>query len=121
MGDVELSRIRAFSIWGGDCILAAMRRVLFFPSLVLLVMGVLCYLLSAQAGDATGAAVRGGVHRPVTFAIADDIKTLDPGKMSWVNDIRVAMGLWEGLCAYDPETLAPVPGVAASFTLPITE
>jgi len=80
-------------------------------------MGVLCYLLSAQAGDATGAAVRGGVHRPVTFAIADDIKTLDPGKMSWVNDIRVAMGLWEGLCAYDPETLAPVPGVAASWEI----
>ncbi len=83
-------------------------------------MGALCYLLSAgatvrESGHAPGWGK--GVHAPITFAIADDIKTLDPGKMSWMNDIRVAMGMWEGLTAYDPATLKPIPGVAESWDI----
>lgn len=94
-----------------------MRRVLLIPSLLLLLLGVLCYLISARATTGSIHAPGTGIHRPLTFAIADDIKTLDPGKMSWMNDIRAAMGLWEGLCASDPQTMKPIPGVAESWDI----
>ena len=32
--------------------------------------------------------------------------------MSWSQDIRIGFGLWEGLYGMDPQTLAPIPGVA---------
>ncbi len=37
--------------------------------------------------------------------------------MTWMQDIRVAMGLWEGLAQYDPRTMRPIPGVAKSWTI----
>ena len=36
------------------------------------------------------------------------IHTLDPARMSWTQDFRVALNLWEGLTVWDPETLEPV-------------
>jgi len=86
-----------------------MTRVFLLPTLILLLLGALCFIATSPRAR-TGAA-------PLTFASADDIKTLDPGKMSWMNDIRAAMGLWEGLAAYDPTTLAPIPGTAESWTI----
>ncbi len=41
-----------------------------------------------------------------------DVITLDLNRMSWLQDIRVANGLWEGLYALDPKTLACIPGTA---------
>jgi oligopeptide transport system substrate-binding protein len=41
-----------------------------------------------------------------------DIITLDLDRISWMQDIRVANGLWEGLYTVDPKTLACVPGTA---------
>jgi oligopeptide transport system substrate-binding protein len=41
-----------------------------------------------------------------------DIITLDLDRISWLQDIRVANGLWEGLYTLDPKTLACVPGAA---------
>jgi oligopeptide transport system substrate-binding protein len=41
-----------------------------------------------------------------------DIITLDLDRMSWMQDIRVADGLWEGLYTLDPKTLACIPGTA---------
>ena len=52
-----------------------------------------------------------------TYAIADSIKTLDPGKISWTEDIRIALGLWEGLMGLNPQTAEPVPG--AAIELPV--
>ena len=49
-----------------------------------------------------------------TFVIPRDILTLDPNQMSYLQDMRIAYGMWEGLYAYDPMTLAPIPGVASS-------
>jgi oligopeptide transport system substrate-binding protein len=40
------------------------------------------------------------------------IFTLDPAAMSWLQDIRLALSVWEGLCTYDPKTAAPIPGSA---------
>lgn len=47
-----------------------------------------------------------------TFINRGEIGTLDPNRMSWVQDIRVGYALWEGLYALDAKTLAPVPGAA---------
>ncbi|MCF7958213.1 MAG: peptide ABC transporter substrate-binding protein [Phycisphaerae bacterium] len=47
-----------------------------------------------------------------TFALVGTVKTLDPAKVSWSDDIRLALGLWEGLLAYDPVTTEAVEGVA---------
>ncbi|OQA01785.1 MAG: Periplasmic oligopeptide-binding protein precursor [Planctomycetes bacterium ADurb.Bin412] len=47
-----------------------------------------------------------------TYALGDEIKTLDPAQAAWNKDIRIALGLWEGLASYHPETSAPVEGAA---------
>ena len=87
-----------------------MIRVLLIPTIFLLVLGSVCFLLSAARPSQLD-------ERSITFCIGDEIKTLDPGRMSWTNDIRVAMCIWEGLTAYDPDTLAPVPGMAESWDI----
>lgn len=46
------------------------------------------------------------------FINRGDINTLDLNSMSWLQDIRMAYALWEGLYTLDPETLEPVPGCA---------
>src|ERR1035437_6253412 len=86
-----------------------MTRVLLIPSLIAIGLG--CFWISAaKAPDAQA-------EKPIFFCITDEINTLDPGRMSWMNDIRVAMALWEGLTAYDPDTLAPVSGVAEKWEI----
>lgn len=98
-----------------------MKRVLLIPTIVLVVLAVVCFVISAgfgsRAAGGGGATGRSGVGRPIVFANADEIKTLDVGKMSWTSDIRAAMGLWEGLAAYDPKTLVTIPGVAEKWTI----
>ena len=37
---------------------------------------------------------------------------LDPALQTSVEDQRITLALFEGLCSYDPKTLAPIPGVA---------
>lgn len=46
------------------------------------------------------------------FVNQTSINTLDPAQMSYSHDIRLALGLWEGLTVLDPRTLAPREGVA---------
>jgi oligopeptide transport system substrate-binding protein len=93
-----------------------MRRVLLIPTVFLLLLGALCYILSAGPGTArTGSADPS--HDPVVICSTDEIKTLDPGKMTWQADIRAAMGLWEGLASYDPVTLEPRPATAESWDI----
>ncbi|MCC6422790.1 MAG: peptide ABC transporter substrate-binding protein [Phycisphaerales bacterium] len=47
-----------------------------------------------------------------TFINRGDVGTLDPNRMSWLQDIRLAYALWEGLYTLDPATLQPIPGCA---------
>jgi len=65
---------------------------------------------------AAGAAVilrRGEVcSSDFTYVQGDAIKTLDPAAMSWMDEIRMSLGLWEGLTTYEPETLKPQGGAA---------
>jgi len=70
-----------------------MNRVLIIPTVVLLLIGGICFWGTAGR-DPTGGGV--GRDRPIVICNGDELKTLDPGQMSWANDIRVAMALWEG-------------------------
>lgn len=48
----------------------------------------------------------------LTYINPSGIHTLDPARMSWTADFRVALNLWEGLTTWDPQTLLPVAGAA---------
>ncbi|MBI4717612.1 MAG: peptide ABC transporter substrate-binding protein [Planctomycetes bacterium] len=47
-----------------------------------------------------------------TYVNPSDIHTLDPARMSWTQDFRIALNLWEGLTTSDPRTTEPVAGAA---------
>src|SRR5438105_526342 len=47
-----------------------------------------------------------------SFINRGDNKCLDPNGMSWMQDIRLAYALWEGLYTLDPVTLKPILGCA---------
>src|SRR5215213_6903859 len=61
----------------------------------------------------------GGVAKPADFRFIPrgDVITLDPNQMSYLQDIRIAYSIWEGLYQPDPQTLEPVPGVASSVDI----
>ena len=40
------------------------------------------------------------------------IHTLDPARMSWTQDFRIALNIWEGLTTWDPRTVEPIEGAA---------
>ena len=44
-----------------------------------------------------------------SFIPRGEIKTLDLSHMSWLQDIRIAYCIWEGLYTLDPVTLNPPP------------
>ena len=85
-----------------------MKQTLLIPSLVLLIIGLICFYISTPHRQGPDA---------INFCEAGQIHTLDPDKMTWMQDIRVAMGLWEGLAQYNPQTLQPIPGVAKSWKI----
>ncbi len=60
-----------------------------------------------------GAALTGGPPRAdLTYVNPSGVHTLDPARMSWTQDFRVALNLWEGLSTWDPRTLEPIPAAA---------
>lgn len=83
-----------------------MRRTLLLPTVLLVFLGILCFWRTAAPRELKDA---------VTFAEGNDFKTLDPNAMDWASDLRVAMGLWEGLASYDPKTMQPIPATAESW------
>ena len=52
----------------------------------------------------------------VVLAQSADCYTLDPQRMTYQQDLRIAAGLYEGLVASDPDTDEPVPAAARSWT-----
>ncbi len=81
-----------------------MVRLLFIP------IALLALLLAVLAWSGSAAQ-----QRPdFSFINRGDIGTLDPNRMSWMQDIRVGYAIWEGLYSLDPVTLNPVPGAAES-------
>lgn len=85
-----------------------MRKTLLLPTLLLL--GVCAGGFWLSTGSKSD-------HHAIVFCQQGQIHTLDPAKMTYLQDIRVAEGLWEGLAQYAPRTLTPIPGVAKSWTI----
>ena len=84
-----------------------MLRLLAIPlALILLLIGAMALSISATEKRAD-----------FTFVIPRDVLTLDPNQMSYLQDMRLAYCIWEGLYAYDGMTLQPIPGVASGFDL----
>jgi oligopeptide transport system substrate-binding protein len=52
----------------------------------------------------------------VVFAQSADCFTLDPQRMTYQQDLRLARGLFEGLVRTNPDTGEPVPGVATRWS-----
>jgi oligopeptide transport system substrate-binding protein len=51
------------------------------------------------------------------YVNSSGINTLDPAAITWNQDIRVAINLWEGLSAYAPKTARAIPGAAYAPTV----
>jgi oligopeptide transport system substrate-binding protein len=79
------------------------RLLIILLVLVGLLAGALAWSSSGQESRADFAFINRG-----------DNKCLDPNNMSWMQDIRLAYALWEGLYALDPATLKPILGSAES-------
>ena len=48
----------------------------------------------------------------LTYVNPSGVHALDPARMSWTQDFRLALNLWEGLTTWDPQSLAPIPAAA---------
>ena len=83
--------------WGGICM-----KIVIIPGLLVLLLVKLGGLFGSTAEK----------RADLIFIPRGDIKTLDLAKMSYMDDIRMANGLWEGLYTLDPVTLTPVLGSA---------
>lgn len=53
-----------------------------------------------------------GPRADFRYVNTSDIHTLDPARMSWMQDFRVALNIWEGLTTSDPESTLPREGAA---------
>jgi oligopeptide transport system substrate-binding protein len=69
--------------------------------------------VSLLVGTLSIYALTGGEPRAdFAYVNPSGIHTLDPARMSWTQDLRVAVNIWEGLTTYHPETLEPIEGAA---------
>lgn len=75
-----------------------------YRGLTLLVLAVLIFVVAFSSTHFDRA--------DFTYVNSSGIHTLDPARMSWLQDFRVALNLWEGLTTWDPQTLDPVAGAA---------
>lgn len=53
----------------------------------------------------------------LTFINRGDVHTLDPQRMSWMQDFRIANAIYEGLVSYDNDTFDILPGVAETWSI----
>ena len=56
----------------------------------------------------------GGAERAADFTFVNrgEVGSLDPNRMSWMQDIRIGAAIYEGLYALAPDTFEPIPGAA---------
>src|SRR5438552_8487238 len=77
-------------------------------------LALLLLLVAAMAWSGSTAEKRADF----VFVNRGDIITLDTNQMSYLQDMRIAYGIWEGLYVYHPETLEPIPGCATADVSP---
>ncbi len=80
-------------------------------------------LLGCGGGDDDGTSSDGSsvptdmnAEAEFVFANRGEVTMLDPNQMSWMQDIRVAQALFEGVYRLDAETLDPILGVGKEVT-----
>jgi oligopeptide transport system substrate-binding protein len=83
-------------------------RLLFF---------VLCLLSITGCAKRETAVERGNRDQILIRGMGPEVADLDPHLATTANDYTVLSALFEGLVAEDPQTLAPVPGVAERWEL----
>ena len=81
------------------------RYVIIFLALIALLIALMVSLMPKQQ------------RADLTFVNRGSISTLDPAAMSWMQDIRMALTIWEGLYTYDPVTTEPIPGAASGVDI----
>jgi oligopeptide transport system substrate-binding protein len=54
------------------------------------------------------------------YNIGSEPETLDPGIITGAIEMRLVIGLFEGLLSYDPSSLEPVPGIAYKYEIDST-
>lgn len=69
-------------------------------------------LLAACAGVLTWLALSAGTPRAELTVAVDQIRTIDPHRVSWADEIQIAQALFEGLTRLNPDTLEPEPACA---------
>jgi len=62
-------------------------------------------------------ATHGQDPRPLRVLNWSEVQTLDPARISWMSDIRVADLLFDGLTQYDPKTLEDIPCMAERWQI----
>jgi oligopeptide transport system substrate-binding protein len=84
-----------------------MLRILIIPLCLVILLG------ASLIWSGQGRALR------ADFAFIDrgDVISLDLNDMSYMQDIRLAYALWQGLYTLDPMTLKPIPGSADSVNI----
>lgn len=61
---------------------------------------------------------RGSTRQRADFVVASGtLRTIDPHRVSWLDEIQVASALFEGLTRLEPRTMQPEPGVARSWSV----
>jgi oligopeptide transport system substrate-binding protein len=81
-----------------------------------LLVGVMCLLVGCNRSDSTP--VQKGIETQ-TLHIGNGTEPagIDPHTTTGMPEFHIQMALYEGLVSKDPKTLAPVPGVAESWTV----
>jgi len=82
-----------------------MARLLITPLILLLI---LLGLLSLDQRER---------EADLVLASDNEIFTLDPQRMSWLGDMRIAYALFEGLVRWNPEDFSPQPAAAKSWSV----
>ncbi len=86
--------------------------LLLLTATVAATLGLSCGKSDSSADSSAGAGGSAKDADTLTFINRGELGTLDPKDMSWMQDIRIAYGLWEGLYRIDPATIKPIPGAA---------
>jgi oligopeptide transport system substrate-binding protein len=79
-----------------------MMRLLLIPAVMLALLG------GAMVWSGSAAEKKADF----VFINRGEVTSLDPNRMSWMQDIRIGYALWEGLYTIDPVTLDAIPGSA---------
>ncbi len=77
----------------------------------------LCLVLLLAAATVWAISIKPLPPADFTFVNNTEIKSVDPALVTGQPEMRVIMGIFEGLVNWDPKTLEPIPGVAKSWEI----